>query len=119
VTHLAWLNAVVLTERAAVDLVETLELDEIPVCVMCLFDLAWAMHSSSRSHHGLLRSTCSWVWPEIADAVHVAVVRARMREIEHADEALLDMSEHGHRGVFATRVVSTLARRLTDEFQFI
>jgi hypothetical protein len=107
----------VLSEQAAIDLIESLELDDIPVCAMCLFDLAWAMHTGSRSRHRLLWSTCSRVWPEIADGIRVAVGRARMREVPHAEDALRDMAGRDHRGVFARRVVSELARRLANEFE--
>jgi hypothetical protein len=104
----------VLTEQAAAELVESLELDGIPVCPMCLFDLAWTMHTG-KIERGLVRRTCSWVWPEIADAVRSAVLAARMREVPHAEDALDDMTERGGRGVVARRVVTVLARRLADE----
>ena len=103
-----------LTEQAAAEVVESLELEAVPVCAMCLFDLAWTMHTG-KPDHGLGRRTCSWVWPEIEGAVRAAVVAAQMREVPHAEEALDDMTKRRGRGVVARRVVTVLARRLADE----
>jgi hypothetical protein len=106
----------VLTDAAAADLVDTLELERIPYCPMCFFDLAWAMHTGG-SLRGLVRSTTLWVWPDISDAVQAVVVRARMRDVPHAEEALRDLTERKAGGVLARRVFTALARRLADEIE--
>jgi hypothetical protein len=111
----AWLNVDVLTKQTAAEFVESLELERLPACPMCLFDLAWAMHEG-RSVTGLLRRTISWVWPEIEEAVHVIVARARMRELPHAEAALRDLRSNGSRGLLAREIIMGLARRLAAEF---
>jgi hypothetical protein len=105
----------VLTEQNAAEVVESLDLGAIPACPLCLFDLAWTMHTGT-AERGLVRRTCSWVWPEIEGAVDAAVRAARMHEVPHAEKALDDIRERGGRGLVARRVVMVLARRLADQF---
>ncbi|MDQ3875919.1 MAG: hypothetical protein M3322_10325 [Actinomycetota bacterium] len=87
----------------------------IPVCPLCLLDLVWATHKGI-SDPAVVRRTASWMWPDIRGAVHAVVLRARMREIPHAEEALRDVTERGDRGVVARRIVTVLARRLADDY---
>jgi hypothetical protein len=101
-------------EPAATALVEALDLSQIPLCLMCFFDLAWAKHQGSVPR-GLLGRTIRSVWPEIEDGVRAAVVAARMREVPHAEDALRDLDERGPRGLVARGVVDRVADELADE----
>jgi KaiC/GvpD/RAD55 family RecA-like ATPase len=102
-------------EQGIADFVETLPLGDVPVCPMCLFDLAWAMHTDEVDR-ALVRRTIRWVWPEVEEAVRRVIVAARMRELPHAENALRDIEERGSRGVVAREVVTVLARRPADDF---
>jgi hypothetical protein len=73
--------------RGALQLAAEIDLDGVPTCPMCLFDLAWELSQGRRPSHGLVARTVDWVWMESGEAVKVAVVRARMEERPFAKEA--------------------------------
>lgn len=100
---------------SALELAAEIDLDRVPVCPMCLFDLAWEMHQGRKPSRGLVARTVDWVWMESGDAVRAAVVRARMEERPFAEEALLELEAEGWRGGFAEAVVWRLARGLAEE----
>ena len=82
---------------------------------MCLFDLAWEIHSGRKPPRGLVRRTVDWVWSESGEAVKQVVVRARMEERPFAEEALRDLELNGCHGGFAEAVVSRLALEMAAE----
>jgi hypothetical protein len=105
-----------LTEQTAAEFVDSLDLRGVPFCPLCLFDLAWALHTEKTRTGGLLRWTCAWMWEDIGDPVEEAVLCARMSEVAHAEDALRDVRERGAGGLVARRIVLLLARRLAAEF---
>jgi hypothetical protein len=105
----------VLDKRRADELADQLDLDEIPACPMCLFDLAWEIHEE-RMRPGTLTRTVNWVWPEIEEAVEAVVLQARMREVMYAEDALNDLVERGVRSRLVRVVVERLARAMADDF---
>jgi hypothetical protein len=102
-------------ERGALQLAGEIDLDGVPICAMCLFDLAWAIHSGRKPSRGLVKRTVNWVWSESGEAVKEVVVRARMEERPFAEEALHDLELNGSHGRFAEAVVSRLALEMAAE----
>jgi hypothetical protein len=105
----------VLSERTAAEFIDELDLDRLGACSMCLFDLAWALREGRRPTHGLVNRTADWVWLEIEDTLKSAVVRARMREVPHAEDALYDLELNGWEGVLMRAVVLRLASEMAAE----
>jgi hypothetical protein len=109
------LNEVVLSERTAAEFIDELDLDRLGACPMCLFDLARTLREGRRPTHGLVNRTADWVWLEIEESLTSAVVRARMREIPHAEDALYDLDLNGWEGILVRAVVLRLASEMADE----
>jgi hypothetical protein len=109
------LNEVVLSERTAAEFIDELNLDRLGACPMCLFDLAWTLREGRRPTHGLVNRTADWVWLEIEDSLKSAVVRARMREVPHAEDALYDLELNGWEGILVRAVVLRLAAEMAAE----
>jgi hypothetical protein len=109
------LNEVVLSERTAAEFIDELDLDRLGACPMCLFDLAWTLREGRRPSHGLVNRTADWVWLEIEESLKSAVVRARMREVPHAEDALYDLELNGWHGILVRAVVLRLASQMADE----
>jgi hypothetical protein len=103
--------------RTANDIVEQLDLETIPACPMCLFELAWAMHEGRPSGEtaATLTTTCDWVWMEIDSEVEARLARLAMRGVPHAEEAVGDVRRNGWRSRVVRVLVSRLARRLADD----
>ena len=110
-----WLNRRVLSERTAAELIEAIDLDSLGACPLCLFDLAWQLHVGSVPSRGLVNRTTDWVWLEIDESLRQAVVRLRMQEVPHAEDALYDLELNGSDGVLARAVVVRLAFGLAAE----
>jgi phosphoglycolate phosphatase-like HAD superfamily hydrolase len=110
------INTSVLDKRAAEELVRQLKLDAIPVCPMCLFDLAWQIHQGKPRHPATVARTADWVWPELEEGLREAVVEARMREVAGAEDALGDLESRGWRSPLVRAVVERLAQQMADEF---
>jgi hypothetical protein len=108
------LNGCVL-QKGVLDLAAEVDLDGVPTCPMCLFDLAWEIHEGRTPSRGLLARTVDWVWMESGEGVREVVVRARMKERPFAEEALRDLELNGHHGKFAEAVVWRLAREMAEE----
>jgi len=105
----------VLSERAAAEFIDDLDLDCLGACPMCLFDLAWTLREGRRPTHGLVNRTADWVWLEIEESLTSAVVRARMHEVPHAEDALYDLELNGWEGILVRAVVLRLACEMADE----
>lgn len=103
-------------ERAALELATEVDINGVPACPLCLWELAWEIHQGRQPSRALVARTVDWIWPEIEDAVHEAVVRARMQERDFAEEALRELEESRWRSGFVQAVVCRLAQRLADEF---
>jgi hypothetical protein len=110
-----WLNWRVLSERTAVELVGAIDVDLLGACPLCLFDLAWELHVGRIPSRGLVSRTVDWVWLEIEESLKQAVVRLRMQEAPHAEDALYDLELNGSHGVLARAVVERLAFGLAAE----
>ncbi len=107
----------VLDKRAAGEFVDELDLELLPACPMCLFDVACALAEGRRVWPATVTRTVSWVWPEIADAVRAQVVNARMYEAPGAEDALRDLDENGARSKLARAIVEQLAERMAGEIR--
>ena len=109
----------VLTRAAAAELADRLDFGSLPACPLCLFDLAWAMHSRepARTVSGALTPTTNWVWDEIEDALRLDLARADAAGVRHAAEALEDLDARGRRSPLVRVVVARLAQRLVDEIR--
>ena len=104
-----------LSERTAAEFIDELDLDRLGACPMCLFDLAWTLREGRRPTHGLVNRTADWVYLEIKATLKTAVVRARMHEVPHADDALYDLELNGWRGILVRSIVLRLASGMADE----
>jgi hypothetical protein len=102
-------------KRAAIELAAEIDLDGVPTCPLCLLELAWEIRDGRRPSRGVVARTTDWVWMESGDAVHEAVVRARMEERPFAEDALAELEQKGWRSGFAEAVVYRLARELAEE----
>jgi hypothetical protein len=102
-------------QTGVLQLAAEFDLDGVPTCPMCLFDLAWEIHEKRTPSRGLVARTADWVWMESGEGVRQAVVRARMEERAFAEEALHDIELNGHRGKFAEAVVWRLASEMAEE----
>jgi hypothetical protein len=102
-------------QTGALKLAADVDLDGVPICSMCVFDLAWEIHEGRTPSRGLLARTVDWVWMESGEGVRQAVVRARMEERAFAEEALRDIEVNGHHGKFAEAVVWRLASEMAEE----
>jgi hypothetical protein len=103
--------------KAAEAIVVRLDLDTIPACPMCLFELAWAMHKGRSGNQiaATLTTTCDWVWMEIDSEVEVRLARLAMRGVPHAAEAARDVRLNAWRSRVVRVLVARLARRMADE----
>jgi hypothetical protein len=104
-----------LSERAASELIDEIDLDSLGACPMCLFDLAWELREGRVPSRQLVDRTADWVWLEIENSLTQAVVRLRMREAPQAEDALYDLAANGWQGVFVRLVVERLALGLAAE----
>jgi hypothetical protein len=100
--------------KAAETIVEQLDLETIPACPMCLFELAWAMHKGRSANQiaATLTTTCDWVWMEIDAEVEARLARLAMRGLL---EAVRDVRLNGWHSRVVRVLVSRLARRIADE----
>jgi hypothetical protein len=98
-----------------IELAHEIDLDGVPTCPLCLLDLGWEIKQGRKPPRALIRRTTDWVWTESGEAVKAIVVRARMREIPFAEEALRDLELNGCHGRFAETVVWRLACELAEE----
>ena len=97
------------------EFIDELDLDRLGACPLCLFDLAWTLREGRRPTHGLINRTADWVYLEIEKSLKSAVVRARMREVPHAEDALYDLELNGWRGILVRAVVLRLAAEMAAE----
>jgi hypothetical protein len=101
--------------QAALELAAEIDLDGVPTCPLCLWELAWKIRDGERPSPSLVARTADWVWRESGEAVRAAVVRARMQEVPFAEEALRDLDVNGCDGAFARAIVLRLSRELAGE----
>jgi hypothetical protein len=103
--------------KAADEIVDRFDLDAVPACSACLFELAWAMHEGRPrpAIAGLLTTTCDWVWIEIDSDVKARLARLQMRGVTHACEAVADVRLNGRHSRVVRVLVARLARRMADE----
>ncbi len=103
--------------KAADEIVDRLDLDSIPACSACLFELAWAMHENRPrpTIAARLTTTCDWVWIEIDPDVHARLARLQMRGVPHAREAVADVRLNGWQSRVVRVLLARLARRMADE----
>ena len=103
--------------KAAEVIVGRLDLETIPACPACLFELAWAMHEGRSKNEiaAKLTTTCDWVWMEIDAEVEARLARLGMRDVPHAAEAARDIRVNAWRSRVVRVLVSRLARRMADE----
>jgi hypothetical protein len=102
-------------KRAAQEFVLQLDVETIPVCAMCLFDVAWPMSQGRRVHPSTVTRTVRWIWLESEDAFRAALVRARMRELPGAEDALRDLEQHGVRSAVVRAIVVRHAELMAEE----
>ena len=102
-------------QTGAQKLAAEVDLDGVPTCPMCLFDLAWEIHEGRTPSRGLVSRTVDWVWMESGVGVRQAVVRGRMEEHPFAEEAPRDIEVNGNDGKFAEAVVWRLASEMAEE----
>ena len=100
---------------SARELAETLDLEGVPVCAACLLELAWKIRDGERIWPATVTHIAGWIWGESGEAIHAAVVRARMQEVPFAEDALSELAEKGFRSSFARALVLRLARELADD----
>jgi hypothetical protein len=103
--------------KAAEAIVDKLDVDTIPACSMCLFELAWAMHKgrSGNAIASTLTTTCDWVWMEIDAEVEARLARLAMLGVPRAEEVVCDVRLNGWHSRLVRVLVSRLARRMADE----
>jgi hypothetical protein len=94
---------------------DTIDLDGVAFCALCLMDLTEEIRHGRTPSPALVRRTVDWVWMESGKAVREAVVRARMEERPYAEAALRDLDANGWRSAFAEAVVLRIARQLADQ----
>jgi hypothetical protein len=106
-----------LDEAAIDDVLGRIDLAALGACPLCLFDLAWAIHSGRppRAVANELRIATHGVGREIEGPLRVALARLRMRGVEAAGDALADLETHGWRSRVVWRVVERLASAMADE----
>ena len=102
-------------KAAAEAFARELEVERLPACAMCLFELAWPLSQGRRVHPSTVTRTVNWVWGEIEDALRETIVKARMRELPGAEDALADVDEKGVGGRVARAVVVRLAEQMAEE----
>jgi hypothetical protein len=102
-------------QTGVLQLAAEIDLDGVPTCPMCLFDLAWEIREGKTPSRSLLARTVDWVWMESGVGVREAVVQARMEEHPFAEDALRDIEVNGHHGKFAEAVVWRLASEMAEE----
>ncbi len=102
-------------QTGVLQLAAEIDLDSVPTCPMCLFDLACEIREGQTPSRGLVARTVDWVSMESGEGVRQAVVRARMEERPFAEEALRDIELNGHQGKFAEAVVWRLASEMAEE----
>jgi hypothetical protein len=87
-----------------------IDLGDVPICQLCLLELAWEIRDGRKPSRGLIKRTVEWIWSESGESLKEAVVRARMDERPHAEEALRDLELINRRyGRFAEAVVMRFA----------
>jgi hypothetical protein len=102
---------------SALELAAEIDLDSVPVCALCLFDLAWELHQGRKPSRALVERTVEWIWLESGEGVRAAVVRAREEGRPFAEEALRELEAAAWRSDFAEAVVWRLARRLVEDME--
>jgi hypothetical protein len=105
----------VLSERSATELIDSIDLDALGACSMCLFDLAWELHQERIPSRSLVNRTADWVWLEIEESLTQALVLLRMQEVPHAGDALYDLKVNAWRGALVRIVVERLALVLSAD----
>lgn len=110
-----WLNGAMLDKARADQFADALALDEIFACPACLLELAWDIHAGKTPHWQTVARTASWVWPELSKSLLSAVVKARMRELPYAEDALRDLREREDRCPLARAVVFRLATAMAAD----
>jgi hypothetical protein len=90
-----------------------LDVDTLPICHMCLFDVAMAVdHDSEPQIRGALVRITPDLWAEGLEApAREAVEEARRRGVADADRALADLDAGGAR----TTVARAIVRRLAED----
>ncbi|HEU6443543.1 MAG TPA: hypothetical protein VFL61_00645 [Gaiellaceae bacterium] len=101
--------------QGALELAHELDLEGVPTCPLCLLDLASEIKQGRTPSRALVRRTTDWVWMESGEAVKQLLVRARMREVPFAEDALRDLELNGWQGRFAETVVWRLACELAED----
>ena len=92
-----------------------LDVRALPACPLCLFDVAWMLSEGQRVHPSTVTRTVNWVWLEIDRALPRLVLKARMREVPGAEEALADLDRRGVRSTVTRAVVVRLAELMAEE----
>ena len=103
--------------RTAYDIVEALDLETVPACALCLFELARAMHERRPSHEiaAVLATTSDWIWLETDSEIEARLARLAMRGVPHAEAAARDVRLNGCESRVVRVLVARLARRMADE----
>jgi hypothetical protein len=102
-------------KRIAEAFADELDLDRIPYCSACMLELAWIIAEGGRPHPSTVGRIADWTWAEIEGELRAQVVRLRMREVLHAEDALNDIEQRAFRGRLARVVVTRLAERMAKE----
>lgn len=100
---------------AAAQFASAIDLTGVRTCPLCLLDLAWKIRDGERPHPSTVTRTADWIWHESKDDFKRAVLRARMREVPGAEEALHDFELNACRGLYFRALVVRLAGELADE----
>jgi hypothetical protein len=100
------------TRNEATELAAALDLDvyDMGVCLACLGFVSFAIDSGNEPKvRGEITRMAPILWDEgLAQAVRIALERARERGLRNAEEAITEVAEKGQR----SRIVRAIVRRL-------
>ena len=96
---------------------DELDLDRVPYCPMCIFELASKLRNGRRIHYQTLAATTRLTWREVEPGVRRELARARRRGAAGAEAALAEVVERGAEHVVARAVVLRLAERMASEMR--
>jgi hypothetical protein len=106
-----------LDDALVADLLDRIDISQLGACSLCLFDAAWKMHDTRppREVAGAVTTASNWTWWEIEDSLRRELARLRMRGVESAGDALVDLDARGWRSRIVRRIVERLASEMAAE----
>lgn len=108
-----------LDERRAQEIVDRIDLDVLPICLLCHLDLAFAFveERPRRATAPIVTRTCTWVWLEIQVELLALVRRAAMRNQPWAVDAVADLDERGAQSWIVREIVSRVAAEMASDMR--